>query len=267
VLLLGGPVAGIFLLMFRKAPKGNEPDHQLRRLSRMLLGRYFLMLCGGLLLGVFVTGAQRFPERWLEPFMLLLPLYLFCHLANREVSTRSLRRYALILLAVALILPAFQMKKFWPPPKHSDQDPIYYSFAEPAKHLRQETTPQTVLFAVEANLAGNLRPYLPEVCCISSEVRCFTPPQAAKGRLYILLWNTIWGEDLSQHTLALAQQHLRKTLRLEGKVFYVQAPPLVPNERGHPIRMGCVIAYPDDAPGSRASAGNAGAPGDLPGHR
>lgn len=243
VLVLGGPLLLVLHLIFRKE-RSNKPPVEHNDLQMALLLRTILSACAGLVLIVLVTQSRRFPERWLEPFFLLLPIYLFSLYMSSEISLRRMKRYVRLLLVMALIITSFRVAKIWHHYRHSGEVPMHFSFAEPARELIRQADSNTVVVAEDPGLLGNLRPHLPNTACLATTHPSFCPEATASADRYLIIWRVSRGVRLLKSTLQMAQKQLGRELELKGAPQYIEAPPLVSGGKARPLRMACILAVP-----------------------
>ena len=88
----------------------QEPHHVARTQATVMLfmKRYFALLGCALLMLIFLSDASQFKDRWMQPFLFLLPLAALLALRHQPVLSlrlsTSYRWFALLLMALTLLL-------------------------------------------------------------------------------------------------------------------------------------------------------------------
>ncbi|SMF41839.1 4-amino-4-deoxy-L-arabinose transferase [Xaviernesmea oryzae] len=174
--------AAAFKRDFRQALKAG--DRWTRLLGIMMLTALF-----GVVLVIVVAGTTRITERWLDPYLLVLPLYLLLKLERAGADTgASLRRFIplfAVIMAVTLIPLAGKTLTAGLTGSYSR---INYPFAAFAETLKSGQQPALIV-AAGMHLAGNMRLQFPGVPVIDSAqpVEGFPSPDAMKG-LVLAIW-------------------------------------------------------------------------------
>ncbi len=241
LLLVAVPLGLALWVTFRTEPPRSEA-RSVRHDFQTLLERYLMILCGGLILAVFVTRSRRFPDRWLTPFVLMLPLLLFGRLQARQLSRERLQRYAALLIVIAVVLTGARVYKYWHDYRHQGSDPIHFSFKEPAEQLRKSLSGHAVLIGQRPPIMGNLRANLPEISCLATPHVCFQPDEVRKSKQFIVLWCREFGKDLSAQIVKQAEKLLGVSIRAEKKIYTIKVPPLAQGGRAKPIPLCYVLA-------------------------
>ena len=192
--------AGIFLVCFGKplVPAfGKSADRQrtgptvnnpLKQETGLLLER-FLLISLALLAALVMTGdAVEFKNRWLQPFIVMLPAYITVRfLCNQPIDTRSANRLCgascvlMLLFSVALVarpMGAGIRKKYtW-------LNIPYQRFADV---IRQRTgqAPATII-ASDMRLAGNLRIHFPDTAFVSQDHPHLQPRSVQLGPVVLV---------------------------------------------------------------------------------
>ncbi len=128
-----------------------------------LFGRIMLFSLVGVVAVVLVAGTTRITERWLDPYLLALPLYLLLKFdragADLGLGFKRLVPVFLVIMVVVLVPgPAKVLTAglLGPPGR------INMPFADLAKQIRTEDRPATIL-ALGMHLSGNIRMQFPDV--------------------------------------------------------------------------------------------------------
>ncbi|MDQ0132680.1 4-amino-4-deoxy-L-arabinose transferase-like glycosyltransferase [Neorhizobium galegae] len=151
-----------------------------------------LMMAGGLVGVVFVilfTGTTKITERWLDPYLLPLPLYLLLKLERAGIDTTShLRRFVPVFVVIMLVTLVPLAGKTLTGGLTGSYTRINYPFTSVAEFLKADGRP-AVIVAAGMNLAGNMRLQFPDVPVINSEqpIAGFPAANAMKGPV-LAIW-------------------------------------------------------------------------------
>jgi 4-amino-4-deoxy-L-arabinose transferase-like glycosyltransferase len=162
--------------------------------SHRLLGRFFIaaiaLLFGLILLG----GASRFHERWLQPFTLLVPLFVFsCY---RFRSATALRALAIIVVVAGLAYAGVRGGQICFGGFDRGTYPLQMDFSGAARELAARGGPGAVILSRDREVAGNLRYQLPWARHLTSAHPLYLPPLDGFTGPRILVWNQINGNTL-----------------------------------------------------------------------
>jgi hypothetical protein len=157
-----------------------------------LLERYFLVLLVLLSL-VIAGGAKRFNDRWLQPFALLAPLYLFGRLQGVEIRPWRRKGYACTLALCATALIAVRTGQLLlggsPGCPYS-----LGSFAGAAARLSADLGRSATTVASQRAISGNLCYWLPDMRHLCSDRPMYFPPGRRPQTGLALIWDTIEGK-------------------------------------------------------------------------
>src|SRR5207248_18172 len=143
------------LLFYRYAERIRPvPDAQ------RLLTRFFPAVLALLVGLVIISGATNFPERWLYPLAILVPLYGWtCYRLN---SRSALRRCGFVLLGIAIVCAGVRGTEVFVGGFDRGTYPLEMDFGPAAHQLRTMVRPGSVVVARDREISGNLRYQLPE---------------------------------------------------------------------------------------------------------
>lgn len=229
--LLAAPLLASFALIFPQTLKPAPAAHPAAALLQQWLGRYFLLLGGWHLLYILCTGMSRLHERWLEPFFLLLPMYLFCRLLRSPPTEQQLRRYACVLLLFAAIATAARCGQLWLGSGHRGYLSIDSVFVDAAQTLQQKLPARTVLLSDNRSLAGNLRFCLPHVPCICTHHAAYQTPAMLHAPAYLLVWDATHDREIPPLLRKLAQTVTGRDLPAPVQKSYLAVEPVVPGRQ------------------------------------
>jgi hypothetical protein len=156
---------------------------------RCLLGRFFLAAAILLLLSILVEGISHIHERWLQPFLLLVPVYYFVRLSGVGIAGRRLRGYAFVLTLFALAVLAGRTSQFWLGGATNGGYPLDISFSEAAKQMRAAGFQEGTIIAGDRVICGNLRLCFPQARLVCCKYPPYLPP-ARPSEECLLVWNS-----------------------------------------------------------------------------
>lgn len=154
---------------------------------QLLLQRFFLTSFLVLLVQIIHGGTTRFYVHWLEPFLVLLPIWFFGRLRGLELSMPRLRGFAGVLGLSAVLIMGVRACEGWldlNASKHSERDQL---FQQQVAELRQAGFQNGTLVAGDHVIAGNLRLYFPGARVLCAKYPAYEPPATA-GPI-VVVWN------------------------------------------------------------------------------
>lgn len=153
-----------------------------------LLGLIMLVSLLGVVLVILVAGTTKITERWLDPYLLALPLYLLLKLdrAGADIAG-SLARFVPVFLVIMVVTLIPLPGKTMTAGLTGAYSRINYPFAAAAKALKQEGEPSLII-AEGMHLGGNMRLQFPNVPVMDSEqyISGFPKPEAEKGPVLVI---------------------------------------------------------------------------------
>jgi 4-amino-4-deoxy-L-arabinose transferase-like glycosyltransferase len=200
----------LFLALVRVWPRGWSPLRGGGRAApTLLLLRLFWFALAILFAYVVVSGAATFRGRWLMPLLFYLPV-LFFALAPAATFTETIRRrYARLLLTVALLVSVGLLARVY-------LGPLFDKFAKPhfpaaalAQALDRQAGPGLPIVAMDSQIAGNLRHQLP-ARFVSYPPVAIPLPTASD---VVLVWNADKDREVPDRLIEyLRQQSLQAVL-------------------------------------------------------
>ncbi|WP_117195218.1 glycosyltransferase family 39 protein [Rhizobium terrae] len=154
-----------------------------------LLGLIMMVSLLGVIFVILVAGTTKITERWLDPYLLVLPLYLLLKLdrAGADIAG-SLRRFLGVFLAIMVVTLIPLPGKTLTGGLTGSYTRINYPFASLVEALKAEGRPALIV-AAGMHLAGNMRLQFPGVPVINSEqpIPGFPSADAMKGPI-LAVW-------------------------------------------------------------------------------
>jgi 4-amino-4-deoxy-L-arabinose transferase-like glycosyltransferase len=161
--------------------------------------RMLLVLLLALLVVIVATGTTQVRERWLDPFLLVLPLYLAMKIEAADAAG-MVRRTALLALplAIMLIVPASIGLRVTTAPLTGSYTRLNVPIDGFARQLAADSAgPPAAIIAADRHLAGNLALAFAGVPVMTSQYPDFTLPWTTdNGRPVLLAWRAEHGDAM-----------------------------------------------------------------------
>jgi 4-amino-4-deoxy-L-arabinose transferase-like glycosyltransferase len=154
-----------------------------------LLGLMMAVGLLGVVLVILFTGTTKITERWLDPYLLPLPLYLLLKLERAGIDTTlHLKRLVPVFIVIMAVTSVPLAGKTFTGGLTGAYTRINYPLASVAEALKAEGRP-AVIVAAGMHLAGNMRLQFPDVPVINSEqpIAGFPAPDDMKGPV-LAIW-------------------------------------------------------------------------------
>lgn len=179
----GGATVVILAVAFGRAFRKAMPASD--RWSRFL-GRFMLISLGGVVVIILSTRTTRITERWLDPYLLALPLYLLAKLdvAGADLGSRLRRLVPLFCLIMAVTLLSVPIKAGVVSFKHSASRSAM-PYRTLAALVRSEGEPATIV-ASDMQLAGNMRMQFPQAAVLDPETLADHDDTTLKGPVLVI---------------------------------------------------------------------------------
>lgn len=181
------PVAVLVALFFPRGRSTPDPDTD-RAAARRILGRFFVLAVALVLAQIYLLGVSRFHERWLQPFLVVFPLWLFAGIDPAAVRPGRARAFGMLLVLSAVTYTtarAAQVTVFVDQPR--GLYPLQLSFDELARRIEAEAGDRPTILTPEREVGGNLLLKLPgaRVCCTAEPLY---PVEPRDGPV-VVAWN------------------------------------------------------------------------------
>lgn len=176
--------------------------------------------------GQALLGGLHVHERWLQPFFILLPIYLFARLREVEVPTIRIRRYAQVLVLAAVAVTIARTTMIFVGGRDDGVYPLQMRFAEAAEKLEPTVANVDVIIAADREIGGNLHHLFPDRRTLCVGRPAYLPPVEQPERSCLLVWNTIYGEQIP---LFFTEKLKRYPYAFQdlGEIRFVDVPPVL----------------------------------------
>ena len=175
-----------------------------------LPARYFFVLFVALLLFIWLFSPGQVKNRWLYPFFVLFPLFLFANLPAAEILSSRFRTYlGLAGTSAVLIFGLLLLRVPGASWTHRGTD-LNLPFAELSDHIRQAGFTEGVIIGHNTHSAGNLRLQFPN--CRTFDLRPGLPfPSEVKGDV-LVVWEAPQSDPPPDNLLSFIRQRLNVNL-------------------------------------------------------
>ncbi len=165
----GGPLSLVYLLLFWNSSPGKTQPTESSAVCRKLLLRSWLVVLAILLGLVLFARASRFSERWFEPVLICLPIYLVI-LVNGRLDLRRLKILALLSLLVMLTVAVIMPGRLFLAERLKRDEMLARPYSELAEQIRPLVPGGSVIVCNTRELAGNLRLDIPQARVLCPEL-------------------------------------------------------------------------------------------------
>lgn len=195
-----------------------------------LIERMMYVILAALVLVVIFAGASTLRNRWLVPFLFLLPIY-FC--AKIEASGRSFgdgpRRFGMVILAIAVIIPSVLLLRTPLMGVNGNYVKLSVPYGPAVQAiLKTDKNPPSVILAADQQLAGNIRLESEAPVIVPGYLRLAAPLHLAPGQPVLVIWRG--GEQPRPMTKALG--------RLVSQISEIRGLPIKPQTVSLPYHFG-----------------------------
>lgn len=205
----------IFILFFRKGFTWKISTE-----TRALIG-YGTVIFALLFVMVALSGTTHIKERWLQPYLVLVPLFLFLHVKN--IDENWSRRFVFLALIAPSVVAMVVLVRPWLIDIRGKPTRASYPFEHIAISMKKEL-PQidnSLMYAEDKYIGGNLKLFFPDATVITPSL----PNQPyALGKNVLLFWETekpiVFIEMLSNKGYVCEEHRQNFAFQKSKKLFY-----------------------------------------------
>ena len=183
VLVHVGPIAGIFLLVFRRA-RFDRKTVAKNDYARLVLRKYGLILAG-LILVILAARVTGFKDRWFAPVFISLPLLLFAVVRDQLNPAHSKAIATLGCVVAFLVLSIIPGRIIWAE-KIGRTQLLNAPYRKMAGDLAASISPDALVIAESKWVGGNLRLLFPDLNVVTPELVQLYP---AANRKLAMVWD------------------------------------------------------------------------------
>ncbi|WP_373032743.1 ArnT family glycosyltransferase, partial [Sulfurovum sp.] len=151
-----------FIILFRKKFSISLNDYSKSLLLYMIIVFLFLFVI------ILISGSTHVKERWLQPYLFLVPLFLFLHVKilqiDKQVNTFIyLSILASIVVALVVLIKPYTIDLRGKPSRAS------YPFEQLSKQIKNkiQSSKNVLLYTEDKYIGGNLKLFLPDTLVIT----------------------------------------------------------------------------------------------------
>lgn len=158
-----------------------------------LAQRFWLLALVALIAAVVMLAIPRFHEYWLQPYLVMLPLYLFLSRSSAAPAPRRLKVFAVVVGAVMALWVGWRVVEAWVGHHAGARARANAPYGEVGRRIAESGFRERIIVAENVRLGGNLRLVLPGAHVI-------TAGMAAGARVprgpCLLVWTESPGESV-----------------------------------------------------------------------
>ena len=132
-----------------------------------LLQRFWMIALGILVVAVVIVAMARFREHWMQPFLVMLPLYLFLRRPSASPSPRRMAIFAVVLATVILLLMGWRFVELWEGHRFRALSRLNTPYPQLARQIAEAGFREGVIVVDHNLLGGNLRFVLQDATVIT----------------------------------------------------------------------------------------------------
>ncbi len=220
----------IFLVaLFPRAFRRVPGSHTERNRHRRLLGRFLVLLIGGILVVVVISGTTRLRIHYMF-ILTLAPTYFFARVEAAGIGIRAQQRFAAVLSGLILIILIALPAKYLIDPWRCSQCDLLVPYEKLARQLREAGFRRGTILAYYYPhvLAGNLKVYFPDSRVVSAKHPRFIPPARENPEPCLVIWDVGYYTSIA----GMARRRLGLIPKGDEPLRYVEAPiPFNPNKK------------------------------------
>lgn len=204
-----------FVLFFRKefAWKFNTQTKALIAYGVVIFALLFAM--------VALSGTTHIKERWLQPYLVIVPLFLFSQVVNIDIKLS--RRFIILSLIAPIIVASVVLVRPWlidvrgkPTRASYPFEQVTYAMKDKLSHIERN-----LIYAEDKYIGGNLKLFFPEATVITPSLPN-QPYELSKN--IILFWETekpsAFIEILTTSGYICEEYHQSIAFQKSKKLFY-----------------------------------------------
>lgn len=152
--------------------------------TKALMG-YVAIIFAFLFLMVALSGTTHIKERWLQPYLVLVPLFLFLHV--KHIDAKFMRRFVLISLVAPIIVSLIVLIRPWLIDVRGKPTRASYPFEEVSMLMKEQLVPakNRLFYAEDKYFGGNLKLFFPDATVITPSL----PHQPYQlGKEVVVFW-------------------------------------------------------------------------------
>lgn len=173
----------IFVILFRKKFAFSFNTH-----AKALLG-YSIIIFIFLFVMVAMSGTTHIKERWLQPYLVFVPLFLFLHVSSLE-GDKNIQKYLSLILIASVSVASVVLIRPFTIDMRGKPTRAAYPFVQLTQKIQEKVqdTDKLLIYAEDKYLGGNMKLFFPNATVITPSLP--NQPYMLNSRLVV-----IWEND------------------------------------------------------------------------
>ncbi len=158
--------------LFVLAPQAflSSSNHPASSIAERVAFRTMIAAAALAVVGIFAIGATNIAERYMHPILMIAPVYVFARIARMDARTDHMRRFAVFMLAAAIVIFGIRILAFSDNGITKRADRLAFVPFEPlAKELEKRGIGDGTVVTFDVREAGNLRAFLPGLRAVAND--------------------------------------------------------------------------------------------------
>jgi 4-amino-4-deoxy-L-arabinose transferase-like glycosyltransferase len=213
----------VCLVLFPQTLRPRSTTAVDRGVYHRLLERFFLAVFGILVAVVILFEIKRFKDRWMQPFLFLVPLYVFLRLRDASVVPGRLKAFAYVLACFGLLFLGAPLAQEWGGPWFGIYSRLHIPFTPLAQQLRAAGFSRGTIAAGDVVLGGNLRLAFAESRVLTPKFAPAKLPRPVNAGQCLVVWNSRDGDTVPIPLRRLAEDTSHRRLPTDQAARHVEA--------------------------------------------
>jgi lipopolysaccharide core galacturonosyltransferase RgtB len=199
---------------------GATSRHQYCRTLERFLLIVFIILAAA----VILFGVTHFKDRWMQPFLFLVPLYMFVRLQDvGGIAPGRLHMFACVLALSGLVFLVAPLAQAWVAPWFGMYSRLHAPFEEVARQLREAGFRKGTIVAETTFIGGNLRLMFPTSRVVTPEAVSGRHVNRQEHAQCLVVWNGTNAEPLPTPLRRFWEGSLRAQPPSDRAPHYIEA--------------------------------------------
>jgi dolichyl-phosphate-mannose-protein mannosyltransferase len=191
---------------------------------RQTLERFFLLVFVMLIGAVILFGVTHFKDRWMQPFLFLVPLYIFVRLEDLGgMLPGRLRLFSYILALFGFVFLAAPLAQAWVAPWFGLYSRLHAPFEVVARQLREAGFSQGTIVAETTFIGGNLRLVHPTSRVVTPDILVGLRVHPQPTGQCLVVWDGEHGQPMPQPLRRFLEETLHTGSLSDQAPHYIEA--------------------------------------------
>jgi lipopolysaccharide core galacturonosyltransferase RgtB len=237
------PLWLICVLAFPPLVTRRRPNPTSRHRYRRPLERFFLMEFIILAVAVSLFGVTHFKDRWMQPFLFLVPLYVFVRLQDiGGVVPGRLHRFACVLALFGFVFLVAPLIQAWVAPWFGLYSRLHAPFEAVARQLSEAGFSQGTIVAETTFIGGNLRLVFPTSRVVTPEILSGLRVNPRHAGQCVVVWDGDHRQPLPPPLRLFLEETLQVRPLSDQAPHYIESP--LKHSHQQVFRIGFLL-FPD----------------------